>query len=404
MKLLHTSDWHLGQSLFGRPRHDAFAGFLDWLAETVHRQRVDVLLVAGDVFDTSTPGNRAQQLYYRFLGQMAASGCQHVVVVAGNHDSPAFLEAPRELLKALNVHVIGQCAADPADEVLLLEDRYGQPRLLVCAVPYLRDRDVRRVRPGESPEDKDRQLVAGIAGHYARVAEIARARRQALGRDLPLVATGHLFAAGSQPGERDGLRELYVGALGQVSAQIFPDCFSYVALGHLHLPQTVAGRPHIRYSGAPLPMGFGEAGQGKSVCLVAFDGLEARVDCLAVPVLQHLVRLRGDWPALQAALQAMDPAQPVWLEVIYEGQALISDLRERLARLVEGSALDILCVRNRPLSQQALGAARPGENLEELSVDDVFERCLDARQVPAAQRPALLRTWQETLLDLHLDQ
>ena len=173
MRLLHTSDWHIGRTLYGRKRYEEFEAFLHWLAETIQGDGIDALLVAGDVFDTSVPSNRAQELYYRFLCRVAASPCRHVVVVAGNHDSPSFLNAPRELLKALNVHVIGSASENPEDEVLVLRDGRDTPELIVCAVPYLRDRDIRVAEAGESVEDKERKLIEGIRSRYAAVAAIA---------------------------------------------------------------------------------------------------------------------------------------------------------------------------------------------------------------------------------------
>src|SRR5690606_17321243 len=116
-------------------RYEEFEAFLDWLVATIEQRAVDAVLVAGDVFDTSTPSNRAQALYYRFLCRVAASRCRHVVVVAGNHDSPSFLDAPRELLRALDVHVVGQASEEPEHEVIVLNDAQGAPELIVCAVP-----------------------------------------------------------------------------------------------------------------------------------------------------------------------------------------------------------------------------------------------------------------------------
>jgi exonuclease SbcD len=113
MKILHTSDWHIGRSLYGRKRYDEFSAFLDWLAEFIQTENIDALLVAGDIFDTSMPSNRAQELYYRFLCKVSASCCRHIVVIAGNHDSPSFLNAPKELLRALNVHVVGSITQNP---------------------------------------------------------------------------------------------------------------------------------------------------------------------------------------------------------------------------------------------------------------------------------------------------
>src|SRR5690606_24555274 len=127
MKILHTSDWHLGRALFTRRPYEEFAAYLAWPLRLIQDAAIDVLVVAGDVFDTTTPGTRAQQLYYRFLRGLAASPCRHAVIVAGNHDSPSFLDAPKELLRAFNVHVVGSACSNPADEVLLLHGTDGTP-------------------------------------------------------------------------------------------------------------------------------------------------------------------------------------------------------------------------------------------------------------------------------------
>ena len=185
MKILHTSDWHLGRSLYGRKRYEEFSEFLDWLAETIHHERVDALLVAGDIFDTSAPSNRAQALYYRFLCRVSASTCRHVIVIAGNHDSPSFLNAPRELLRALNVHVIGTVTENCEDEVILLGNQEGTPEIIVCAVPYLRDRDIRTSEAGESIGDKERKLVEGIRARYFEVCELAEQKRKELDLKIP---------------------------------------------------------------------------------------------------------------------------------------------------------------------------------------------------------------------------
>ena len=249
MKVLHTSDWHIGRTLYGRKRYEEFGAFLTWLADTIQQNEIDALLVAGDIFDTSAPSNRAQELYYRFLCRVAASCCRHVVVVAGNHDSPSFLNAPKELLKALDVHVVGSSTESPEDEVLVLRNDQDTPELIVCAVPYLRDRDIRVAEAGESVEDKERKLIDGIRTHYATVAALAEQKREELGANIPIVGTGHLFTAGGQTVDGDGVRELYVGSLAHVTAGIFPACFNYLALGHLHIPQEVNGSKTIRYSG-----------------------------------------------------------------------------------------------------------------------------------------------------------
>lgn len=404
MRVLHTSDWHIGRTLYGRKRYEEFEAFLTWLAETIQQNEIDALLVAGDVFDTSAPSNRAQELYYRFLCRVAASSCRHIVVVAGNHDSPSFLNAPKELLKALDVHVVGSSTASPEDEVLVLRNEQDAPELIVCAVPYLRDRDIRVAEAGESVEDKERKLIDGIRTHYAAVAVLAEQKREELGADIPIVGTGHLFTAGGQTVDGDGVRELYVGSLAHVTAGIFPACFNYLALGHLHVPQKVNGSETIRYSGSPLPMGFGEAKQQKSVCQVEFHSTAASVQLIDVPVFQKLERVKGDWDGISNRIIELSTTDSQgWLEVIYDGTEVIGDLRERLEAAISGTQMEILRIKNNRIIDRVLGQIHEEETLDDLNVNDVFERCLAVHEVPEDQRPELLRAYQETVSSLYED-
>lgn len=434
MKILHTSDWHLGRTLYGRKRYEEFEAFLNWLAETIRQNQIDALLVAGDVFDTSAPSHRAQELYYRFLCRVAASCCRHVVVVAGNHDSSSFLNAPKELLRALDVHVVGSACETLDDEVLILTDKHGSPELIICAVPYLRDRDIRVAEAGESIEDKERKLIEGIRNHYAEVVAIAEKRRYELHKlsntdsqnsKIPLIAMGHLFTAGGETIDGDGVRELYVGSLAHVSAGIFPDTLDYVALGHLHVPQKVNGSEVIRYSGSPLPMGFGEAKQRKSVVIVDFfpqitqrdadcvdddnnlcesaksadvHGIDQKIYLISVPVFQTLERIKGNWDEISSRLLELSATGfQAWIEVIYEGDEVVGDLRERLDTAIAGSKMAILRVKNNRIINRVLGQIETQETLDDLNANDVFERCLAANEVPENQRPELIRTYSEVI-------
>jgi len=413
LKIIHTSDWHIGRSLYGRKRYEEFEAFLTWLADTIQQNDIDALLVAGDVFDNSAPSNRAQELYYRFLCRVAASSCRHVVVVAGNHDSPSFLNAPRELLKALDVHVVGSSTESLEDEVLVLHDEHESPELIVCAVPYLRDRDIRTAEPGESIEDKERKLIDGIRTHYSAVAGLAEAKREELGADIPIVGMGHLFTAGGQTVDGDGVRELYVGSLAHVTAGIFPTSFDYLALGHLHVPQIVNGSETIRYSGSPLPMGFGEAKQQKSLCQIVFDQkmghrTTASVQLIDVPVFQKLERVKGDWGGISGRILELSTMEgPIhagaWLEVIYDGTEIIGDLRERLEAVIAATGMEILRIKNNRVIDRVLGQMHEEETLDDLRVNDVFERCLAVHDVSGDQRPELLRTYNEVIKDLQED-
>lgn len=403
MKILHTSDWHIGRALYGRKRYQEFERFLDWLIDCIRSEGIEALLIAGDVFDNGTPSNRALELYYRFLCRCAGAGCRHVVVIAGNHDSPSLLNAPREVLRFLNVHVVG-CMAEARDELVLLDDAQGKPQLIVCAVPYLRDRDIRRAEAGETFDDKGRKLVEGIRDHYRQVAEAAVARRAELGGSLPIIAMGHLFTSGGRTVEGDGVRELYVGTLGQAPADIFPDCFDYLALGHLHVAQLVSGSQAHRYSGSPLPMSFGEAGQRKIVVALEVDADGVRTGEIEVPCFQQLETLRGDWQRITGRIEELKRAgTSVWLDVLYDGNEIIGDLGERLRELIDGTELEILRPRNLRLMERSLSRMETEETLDDLTVDDVFARCLAAHEVPPEQQAELVEAFRETVAALHED-
>lgn len=415
MKFLHTSDWHIGRALYGRKRYEEFERFFDWLLGCIEAEKIEALLVAGDIFDNGTPSNRAQELYYRFLCRVAAAGCRHVVVTAGNHDSPSLLNAPREVLRHLNVHVIGCMTEALADEVVVLRDRDDTPQLIVCAVPYLRDRDIRRAEAGETFEDKGRKLVEGIRDHYRLVADAAVARSAAWGGKVPIVAMGHLFASGGRTVDGDGERELYVGTLGQVRADAFPDCFAYLALGHLHVAQRLRGSVHAplegcedselrRYSGAPLPMSFGEAGQTKVVLAVTIDSAGVTVEEKPVPCFQRLATVSGDWPQICQRLVAFkEEAIPVWLEVLYQGDEVVADLQERVRELIAGTSLEVLRIKDQRLAARTLSRLATEETLDDLHVDEVFGRCLLAHQVPPEQQEELLALFRETVFALQHD-
>ncbi len=397
MRILHTSDWHLGRSLMLLKRQDELTAFLDWLLKTIEERNVDGLIVAGDIFDNTTPPTAAQELYYNFLGRAARTCCNNVVIVAGNHDSPTLLDAPAQILKAINVHVVGTPGKSPENAVIILQNRAGEAKGLVCAVPYLRDRDIRRVVPGETVEDKAAALLKGMQQHYADVCAAAERLRQQLG-DLPLIATGHLFTAGGHTVEGDGVRELYVGTIAHVGSEIFPAGIDYVALGHLHAPQKVGGHEHIRYSGAPIAMNFCEAKQQKKVFLIEFTGRKPQIEEIAVPCFQPLEKICGDLAKLTDRIgQLVEENSSAWLEIEYTGEMIVANLDEQINAAIAGSALKVTRIINRNSSQLRLTADDTPQSLEGMSEEDVFDYCLKARDVPEGQHAELKQAYQEII-------
>ena len=399
MKIFHTSDWHIGSALYGRKRYDESEQFLHWLVETIKNHSIETLLVAGDIFDTSTPSNTAQELYYRFLNEVSKTTCRHVIVTGGNHDSPSFLDAPKALLKAFNVHVVGSAAEREEDEVLVLKDAHNNPEVIVCAVPFLRDRDVRQSNEGESYRDKENRLVEGIISHYQKVYEEACKERNELGKSLPIIGMGHLFIAGSsiykRSGETNGERDLYVGSLGQVPANRLPP-FDYFALGHLHIPQKVAGSETIRYSGSPMAMNFDEIHQQKSVVIVDIHDQNVDIQTVPVPAFRHFDQIKGDWDRIEASLKRLkEESFAGWIEVIYEGQEAIGNLRERVYKLVENTSIEVLKIQNAMLFNVVMKQYEKEVELQDLNPPDVFDQCLTDHGIPDEQKIVLKGLFSE---------
>ncbi|HNW83606.1 MAG TPA: exonuclease SbcCD subunit D C-terminal domain-containing protein [bacterium] len=404
MKILHTSDWHLGRSLYGRKRHDEFSAFLEWLYGIIAENCVDVLLIAGDVFDSVTPGNSAQKLYYNFLSKISGSCCRHAVIIGGNHDSPSFLNAPKELLRAFNVYVIGDTPENAEDEVLVLEND-EKPEAIVCAVPYLRDRDLRTVEPGETIDDKNAKLVDGLKKHYENVCTIAENKRSELEKKrfshIPVIVTGHLFTSGGKTVDGDGVHELYVGSLVHVGAEIFLSSIDYVALGHLHIPQTVGEEEHIRYSGSPLPMGFGEATQDKKVVLVEFNDGVRNIQEITIPCFQKLVRIEGSLDDISNKINELKLANSsAWLGIEYTGQEVVGNLREQFDELLSGSKMEIRRIKNRQSIERVINSIHENEVLDDLDTNDIFHRCLDAFDVPEEERKELTVSYNDIIRSL----
>ncbi len=412
LKILHTSDWHLGRSLYGRKRYAEFSAFLNWLEDTITAENIDVLLIAGDIFDTGTPSNRAQELYYRFLCRISNSCCRHIVIVAGNHDSPSFLNAPKELLQALNVHVIGALTENLDDEVVVLngcdnDNSDVGKTAIICAVPYLRDKDIRTVEAGESIEEKNRKLAEGIKNHYANVVAIAEQKRAELletkeiSANIPIIAMGHLFTAGGKTVDGDGVRELYVGSLAHIGAEMFPTEIDYFALGHLHVPQSVGGNEHIRYSGSPIPMGFGEAKQQKSVAIVTIQNDHPEIKLQNVPCFQPLIRIIGSLDEILSEIEQLKQENScAWLEIEYSGNAIVGNLLEIVDEAMSESTMEIGRVINRRVMNRVINAIHSEETLDDLDVSDVFERCLDNFDVPSEDRKGLTESYNEIIQHL----
>ncbi|HQU78037.1 MAG TPA: exonuclease subunit SbcD [Azonexus sp.] len=413
MRLLHTSDWHLGQHFMGKSRQAEHQALIGWLLEQVEAQAVDAVLIAGDIFDTGTPPSYARELYNQLVVRLNKAGVA-LLLLGGNHDSVATLSESRELLAHLGTTVIAATRTDPATQLIVLPQRNGDPGCIVCAIPFIRPRDVLQSQAGQSAEDKQLSLQTAIQEHYAAVFAAAVERQTALaaelgpnfGRPLPIIATGHLTTVGASTSE--SVREIYVGALEAFPTSAFPPA-DYIALGHIHRPQKVGGLEHIRYCGSPLPLGFDEAKQQKEMLLVDLgnDGLNA-VSVLPVPRFQSLVAVSGNLDTLAGAIGAA-AAQgtrecPAWLEVTVAEDDYLADLPARIEALTEGWPVEVLRIRRQRGNAAARLDAAASETLDELDPLDVFARRLQQEELSDEMQSALNERYRAVVASLQEEE
>ena len=401
IRILHTSDWHLGQHFMGKTRQAEHQAFCAWLIDQAREQAIDAVLIAGDIFDTGAPPSYAREQYNRFIVELRASGCE-LVVLGGNHDSVAMLGESKTLLAQLGTRVIPGVCEQLDEQLLVLHCRDGTPGAVLCGIPFIRPRDVLLSQAGQSAQDKQQSLQQAIQQHYQALYALAEAKRAELGGDLPIIATGHLTTVGASAS--DSVREIYVGSLEAFPTSAFPPA-AYIALGHIHRPQKVGGLEHIRYCGSPIPLSFDEAKQQKEVLLVEFDGGGLhQITALPVPCFQPLLSLRGSLKELEAqikqAAQQGSAEQPVWLEVMVGTDDYLSDLQQRIAALCEGLPVEVLRIRRERGNAVAGLQGQARDTLDELSVEDVFTQRLSSESLDEGEQARLLVLYQQVVSEL----
>lgn len=293
MKILHTADWHIGKRLHKKDLAEDFQLFIDWLHSLIQKEAIDILLIAGDVFDLSNPSSESRTLYYQSLIKLKDLGCK-IIITGGNHDSVNMLNAPKELLRALDINVIGGLTEDIADMVIPYTSKEGET-IVVGAIPYLRDQDLRSFSDTPNQDNLLEKVQMGIETIYRKLANYCMEHYP----QWPIVAMGHLFVAGSSTSDSE--REIQVGNQALFSARRFPKECAYYALGHIHKPQQISAEFPIYYSGSPIPLSFSEREDHKRVLLIdTQEGFTPK--SIEVPNFRRLIRISGSLETIQAKL------------------------------------------------------------------------------------------------------
>jgi len=381
-KAIHTSDWHLGQYFMGKSRQAEHKKFLAWLINTAVQKNVDAIIVAGDIFDTGSPPSYARELYNQFIVNLQPTGI-HLIVLGGNHDSVATLAESKALLACLNTHVIPGAASDASLQVITLSDPNAQPQAIICAIPYLRPRDILHSVAGQSGSDKQQSMQQAISEHYHNVYCLAEAEQDRIiketGRRVPIIATGHLTTVGAKSSE--SVRDIYIGSLDAFPSSAFPPA-DYIALGHIHRPQQVGGTEHIRYCGSPIPLSFDELNNDKTILIAEFhQGAFKQVVAQEVPRFQPMHLIKGDLKIIEARIKELGPeyemSLPAWLDIEVSTQDYLNDLQQRIGALVAELPLEVLLLRRERKQQLQSLETESRETLEELTPQEVFQKRLD---------------------------
>jgi DNA repair protein SbcD/Mre11 len=403
MKILHTSDWHLGQKFKSYERKDEHDRALDFILETIVAQNIDILIVAGDIFDIGSPPNQARKQYYNFLSKLLKTSLRHVVITGGNHDSPSMLDAPKELLQNLNIHIVAAATDAVEDELICLKNTDGKTECIVAAVPFLRDRDVfKNLDAEELHAARSTRLKEGIKKHFESVAELIVEMDDV--KNIPVIATGHLTVTGSQMSDKQD--NIYIGNIENIDAEMFPPLFDYVALGHIHRAQALNKLGSIRYSGSIIPLSFSEIQDKKSVTVLEFEGKKMKKHKLfEIPTYRKLIRFSGDKEAIFQEIEKLDQRLKLqleesdklkaWLEIEVVSETMIMNVDTEIRNFSRDKHVEILVIRAK--NNAATGAGLDEDYDSQLIENEeaVFHKKCISKGVDEANISDLLITFRE---------
>jgi exonuclease SbcD len=392
MKVLHTSDWHLGQNFMGKSREDEHSLFFNWLVDTIKKEDIDVLIVAGDIFDTGTPPNYALEMYYNLLGKLSSIGRIYIIITAGNHDSVSTLKAPKKLLESFNTYVITSGNEDENEliEIHKDDDLVG----VICAVPFLRDSVVRKAMSGQSSKDKEFSLNEGIKKHYNDLQKCAT--KLTLGKDIPIIATGHLTTVGSKLSDSE--RDIYIGGSLEIESNFFGSSFDYVALGHLHINQKVSSE-NVRYSGSPIALSFSEASSVKRVNIITFDGKKSSIRVVDIPLFRELLVIKGDFETVVKILKDIDNSD-AWIEVHLDDKNPTIANR-KIRDLAISLGLTILAIKVQRDEYALHSKEVKVQSLDELTPLDVFNSRVDIENIEDDDfKQRLIQSFQQVVSEV----
>lgn len=366
-KVIHTSDWHLGQKLDGFDRTDEHQNFLNWLLTLIREENVEGLLVCGDIFDSANPPVSAIRQFTEFVVS-ARHHCPNIALIAGNHDSAGRLDSLQPLLHALGISSIGYLPKDISDGIVSFKDRSNKIFAKIACIPYLRPFDFPGVYGEEASDETLHRIIHRTAWVYQRACDELCNKRS---NNEVLMMTGHLFIQGAQPTEGERSIQFESGKLIGIPSSIFNSPIDYVALGHLHRGQQIHGAIPIYYSGAPIPLSFAEVDYSHHIQLITISDTHqiVNIEPVFIPQTVKIADITGTFDDVQSELYQLVKAYPsknhtgaiVRVNVMMEHP--IPSLRQQLLDCVANSGVNILSIRR-------LGNSQPNPNLTDQTLDE----------------------------------
>lgn len=387
MKILHTSDWHLGVSFEGISREEDHQFFINWLIDTLKEEQIDILIIAGDVFDQPQPSAEAQKIYYQFLFQVSKqTQVKKVIVLGGNHDSPSRLDAPSELLKLLDVFIVGGLNTNTNQLSRYLCPIYNinnEVELVIAVVPYIHEYKLGVRTSFQSEKEIQSNFKQKITEFYFNLAEEA----EILAKDAPIMATGHLACVGCESDDAP-LEVHMVGTLGGLPNDIFDPRFSYVALGHIHRAYHVENS-NAYYCGSPIPLSIKESKTARYVQIVTFQSEKNQkpfIQKIEVPILRNIIEIKGNLEEISSILKNLSwkTAKPPLLAIQISVNAYIPgidlEIRKNLNHLFFQNTPLIAYIRQIPiLNNDSKNEYTEVVSLKDLTTEQVFIKMCESQ-------------------------
>lgn len=342
LKIIHTADWHLGQTFLQKSRTEEHQYFLDWLLETIQKQDIDAVIVAGDIFDVSSPSVEAINKYHYFLLEAYKLNIQ-VIIIGGNHDSASRLNSYKDIFKILNVSIVGGELNNVGELIPVYKRGSANTMAIVAAVPYLRDGDIRKITEGETITEAHGLFTSQVKKHYDNLLQIAKMNHP----NIPVIGTAHLYITGcllSEPAEKR--MHALMGTLGQIPSTVFADGFDYIAMGHIHKPQMIQHPTNViaKYAGSPIPLSFNERNDLKEITILTIVDNKIEHESLSIPLQRSVIRFEGKRDEIIEKIKSHQPSLvlPTWAEIIITEAVNYIEFNQEINDLCSGKNIEIL--------------------------------------------------------------